>query len=134
VNFRVFVQKEFGKHKKQNKTTAKSVGHGIANSITDKEIKQIEQLEAQALFVAKLANSMQEQSQEQFKEMMELFKAKLDAKSLPDPIKPKGGEGKKQKKKCQHCRMEVYHKPEACFELEANASKRPVGWKSKKST
>jgi hypothetical protein len=30
--------------------------------------------------------------------------------------------------------MEVYHKPEKCFELEANASKRPEGWKSKKST
>ena len=135
VNFRVFVQKEFGKHNKQNKTTSKFVGHGIANSITDKEVEQIEQLEAQALFVAELANSMQEQSQKQFKEMMELFKAKLDAKSLPDPSKPKGGEGKtKQKKKCQHCGMEVYHKPKACFELEANASKRPAGWKSKKST
>ncbi len=128
------MQKEFGKHNKQNKTTAKSVGHGIANSITDKEVQQIEQLEAQALFVAKLANSMQEQSQKQFKEMMELFKAKLDAKSLPDPSNPKEGEGKKQKKKCPHCGMEVYHKPEACFELEANASKCPAGCKSKKST
>ena len=36
VNFRVFIQKEFGKQHKQNKTTAKSVGYGIANSITDK--------------------------------------------------------------------------------------------------
>jgi hypothetical protein len=53
VNFRVFVQKEFGKHNKQNKTTATSVGHGIANSITDKEIEQIKQLKAQALFVVK---------------------------------------------------------------------------------
>jgi hypothetical protein len=64
LNFRVFVQKEFRKHNTQNKTTAKSVGHGIANSITNKEIKQIEQLEAQALFVAELANSMKERSQE----------------------------------------------------------------------
>ena len=85
VNFRVFVRKEFGKHTKQNKTTAKSVGHGIANSITDKEIEQIEQLEAQALFIAELANSMQEQSQKQFKEMMELFTANLDAKTSPNP-------------------------------------------------
>jgi hypothetical protein len=128
VNFRVFAQKELGKHNKQNKTTAKSVGHGIANSITDKE--------AQALFVAELANSIQEQSQKQFKEMMELFKAKLDAKSSPYPSNqeqnqkqfkemmelfkakldaksspypsnPKGGEGKKQKKMCQHCGMEM---------------------------
>jgi hypothetical protein len=127
ANFRVFMQKEFGKQYKQNKTTAKSVGNGIANSITDKEV---EQLEAQALFIAELANSMQDQSQKQFKEMMELFKAKLDAKGLPDPSNPKGGEGKKQKKKCPHCGMEVYHKPESCYELEANASKRPAGWKS----
>ncbi len=134
MNFRVFVQKEFGKHNKQNKTTAKSVGHNIANSITDKEVEQIEQLEAQALFVAELANSMQEQSQKQFKEMMELFKAKLDAKRLPYPSNPKGGEGKKQKKTCQHCGMEVWHKPQSCYELEANASKRSAGWKSKKST
>jgi len=119
------VQKEFGKHNKQNKTTAKPVGHGIANSITDKEIEQIKQLEARALFVVKLANSMQEQSQKQFKEMMELFKANLDAKTSPNPSYPKGGEGKK-KKKCPHCRMEVYHKPEACFKLQANASKRPA--------
>jgi len=76
---------------------------------------------------------MQEQSQKQFKEMMELFKAKLDAKSLPYPSNPKGGEGKKQKKNCQHCGMEVWHKPESCYELESNTSKRLAGWKSKKS-
>jgi len=118
------MQKEFGKHNKQNKTTAKSVGHGIANSITDKEVKQIEQLEEQALFVAKLAKSMQEQSQKQFKEMMELFKAKLDAKSSPFPHNPKGGEGKKQKKTCQHCRMEVWHKPESCYKAPCGMEKQ----------
>jgi len=60
ANVPVFMQKEFGKQYKQNKTTAKSVRNGIANSITDKEV---EQLEAQALFIAELANSMQDQSQ-----------------------------------------------------------------------
>ncbi len=65
------MQKKFGKQYKQNKTTAKSVGNGIANSITDKEV---EQLKAQALIIAELANSMQDQSQKQFKEMMELFR------------------------------------------------------------
>jgi len=133
ANFRVFMQKELGKHHKQNKTTAKLVGFGIASSVIDKEVEQIEQLKVQALMIAELANSMQEQSQKQFKEMMEMFNAKLDAKTSPNPSYPKGGEGKK-KKKCPHCGMEVYHKPEACFELEANASKHPVGWKSKKST
>ena len=89
------MQKEFGKHNKQNKTTTKSVGHGIANSITDNEVEKIEQLKAQALIVAELANSMQEQSQKQFKEMMELFKATLDAKPSPNLGNPKGDRGKK---------------------------------------
>ena len=128
--FRVFIQKEFGKQHKQNKTTAKSVGFGIANSITDKDVEKIEQLEAQALMIAELANSMQAQSQKQFNEMMELFKATLNS---PTPKTPKTG-AEKKKKKCPHCGLEVYHKPDACYELDANASKRPADWKSKKST
>jgi hypothetical protein len=59
--------------------------------------------------------------------MMELFKS-------PKPGNQNGsGEGK-QKKKCPHCGLEVYHKPEKCFELESNTDKRPANWKSKKST
>ena len=123
ANFCVFTQNELGKHHKQNKTTAKLVGFGIANSVTDKDIEKIEQLEVQALMIAKFANSMQEQSQKQSKEMMEMFKAMLD-KSSSTLTYPKKG----------HCWFEVYHKPEACFELEANAAKRPAGWTSKKST
>ncbi len=127
------MQKEFGKHHKQNKTTAKLVGYGIANSITDKAVDQINHLEAQTLIIAKFANSMQEQSQKQFKEMMEMFKATLNANS-PTPTTPKGSARGKKKKKIPHCRLEVYHKPEACYKLDANAAKRPAGWKSKKST
>ncbi len=53
-----FHAEEFGKHHKQNKTTAKLVGNGIANSITDNAVDQINHLKAQALIIAKLANSM----------------------------------------------------------------------------
>lgn len=131
VNFRVFIQKEFGKQHKQNKTTAKSVGFGIANSVTDKNTEQIDQLEAQAIMIAELANSMQEQNQKQFKEMMDLLKATLGKNSsTPKNLK---SSTEKKKKKCPHCGLEVYHKPDACYELEENASKRPSGWKSKKS-
>ena len=133
ANFHVFMQTEFGKHHKQNKITTKLVGFGIANSVTDNNIEQIEQLKAQALMIAELANNMQEQSQKQFKEMMELFKAMLD-KNSPTPANPKKGAKGKKKKKCQHCRLEVYHKPEACFELEANTAKHPAGWSGKQST
>jgi len=133
ANFRIFMQKEFGKHHKQNKTTAKAVGYGIANTLTDNSIERMDHLEAQALMIAELANSMREESQKQFKEMMELFGKSMSANS-PNPTNPKGGTGGKKKKKCPHCGLEVYHKPDACFELEANAAKRPAGWTSKKST
>ncbi len=48
-NFQVFMQNEFSKHHKQNKSTAKSVGHGNTISITHKKIKQVDILEAQAI-------------------------------------------------------------------------------------
>ncbi len=83
--------------------------------------------------IAELMNSMQEQSQKKFKEMMEMFKATLNTNS-PTPTIPKGGAGGEKKKKSPHCGLEVYHKPKACFKLEANAAKRPAGWTSKKST
>jgi len=127
VNFRVFIQKEFGKQHKQNKTTA----YGIANSITKKEIDQIEQLKAQAFMIAELAHSMKDKSQKQFKEMMELFTTTL-ANNSPSPTNPKNPKtgADKKKKKCPHCGLEVYHKPDACFELEANAANHPAGWTS----
>ena len=85
--------------------------------------------------IAELANSMKDESQKQFKEMMELFTATL-AKNSPSPTNPKNPKmgADKKKKKCPHCGLEVYHKPDACFELEANTAKCPAGWTSKKST
>ncbi len=113
------MQKEFGKHHKQNKTTAKLVGYGIANSITYNVVNQINHLKVQTLIIAKLANSMQEQSQKQFKEMMEMFKATLNANS-PTPTTPKGGAGGKKKKKCPHCRPEVYTSDQRSESLSLN--------------
>ena len=132
--FRVYMQQEFGKHHKHNKTTAKSVGHGIANSVTDKQVEELDKIEAQAFVLAEFANSINEQNTKQFKEMMELFKKALDSKDSPKPGNQNGGGGGKPKKKCPHCGLMVYHKPEKCFELEANADKRPANWKSVKST
>ncbi len=63
TNFHIFIQKEFRKHHKQNKTTAKSVGYGIASSITNNAIEQMDHLKAQALMIAKLANSMREEKE-----------------------------------------------------------------------
>jgi hypothetical protein len=50
--------------------------------------------------------------------MMEMFKDKFDTKTSPSPTNPKNPKSgaDKKKKKCPNCRLEVYHKPEACFE------------------
>ena len=132
AKFRVFIQKEFGERRKHDKSTAGSVGRGIANSVTDKQVDEMDRLEAQAMLLAKFANTIAEQSQKQFKEMMETFAKAMGTKDSPNP--QNNAPGGKKKKKCPPCLMEVYHKPEKCFKLKANASKRPEGWKSKKST
>lgn len=43
------------------------------------------------------------------------------------------GGGRRKKQLCPHCGKYVIHKPDECFELEKNASKRPAGWKSSKT-
>jgi len=40
----------------------------------------------------------------------------------------------RKKALCPHCKALVYHKPEKCFELEANKDKRWPGWKLIKAT
>jgi hypothetical protein len=42
------------------------------------------------------------------------------------------GKKARKKKKCPHCKKYVFHSATACYELEANASKRWTGWKSVK--
>ena len=74
-NFQVFIQHEFAKHHKQNKSTAKSVGCGIAHAATDKQVEQqASQVEATALAIAEVAHIMQESQDKQFTKMLELFK------------------------------------------------------------
>jgi hypothetical protein len=37
------------------------------------------------------------------------------------------------KKRCTNCRKVAFHKPETCYELKTNASKRYPGWKLSKN-
>ena len=43
---------------------------------------------------------------------------------------PRNGAGR-TKKECPNCKQEVWHTPTDCFELDANASKRPRNWISR---
>ena len=145
-NFRVYFQSEFAKKVKHNKTSAQSVGRGISNTITDREADQVDEVEAAAIAIAEVANAMQAQQNKQFEQMMELMKTVIQTnngtRNVPIPPPPPansgggrdggggGREGGSRKKRCPHCKWMVYHKPEKCYELEANAAKRPAGWKS----
>ena len=50
------------------------------------------------------------------------------AKGTNNPRNPHTGDGvgpPKEMKLCPNCKIEVYHAPSDCFELPANAAKRP---------
>ena len=53
------------------------------------------------------------------------------AKGPNNPRNPRNGAGAgppKEKKLCPNCKQEVFHAPTDCFELPANAAKRPNNW------
>ncbi len=110
---------------------------------------------------AKMFALLQEQHQSQLEAMAAAKKATMEAmmermnalvaaqggrKNSADkentPPLTNGGKGddskkrgpRRKKTKCPHCQVLVYHKPEKCYELEANKDKRWVGWKSIKET
>jgi hypothetical protein len=127
-NFRVFIQKEFAKRTKRDKQTAKSVGRDIANAAAEQED------ELNALAMAEFVNAVTMQSNAQMEKMMEMFKTSLESLSG----KHSGGEARQTHSKCPHCKLR-HPKPDDCWELEKNASKRPANWKpvaerKKKST
>ncbi len=67
-------------------------------------------------------------------------RSKRDKENTPPSTNAnKGNDNKAQKAKrkkrlCPHCNMLVYHKPDKCYELEANKDRRWIGWKSVKET
>ena len=63
-NFRVYIQKEYTKMVKRNRSTARSIRKGITNMATEDEISDAE---AQAMVIAKVANVLQAQNTEQIK-------------------------------------------------------------------
>ncbi len=82
-NFRVYIQVEFTKMVKRNRSTAGSVGKGIANKATEEKISDAE---AQAMVIVEVANVLQAQNAEQMKNMMAMFKKLIS--SMPTTVTP----------------------------------------------
>jgi hypothetical protein len=127
--FRVYIQKEYTKQVKQNRSTAGSVKKGIANAATEEEI-----IEAQAMMIAEVANAIHEKYEDKMKTMMTNFE-KLQEKLLAS-VKPTAEAKTKQPRKprqqlteCPNCKKK-HANHDKCWELEANKELRPANWKS----
>jgi hypothetical protein len=82
--------------------------------------------ELNALAMAEIVNAVQAQNNAQMEKMMEMFKASMEAMTKQQGTNtPAGGN---TIKKCPHCNLR-HPKPDNCWELEKNASKRPQNWK-----
>jgi hypothetical protein len=116
---------------KRNRSTAGSVGKGIANKATEEKISDAE---AQAMVIVEVANVLQAQNAEQMKNMMAMFEKLIS--SMPTTVTPAAVPPPKTprqpRNECPHCKKKhVNH--DKCWELDANKALRPANWKSIKS-
>ena len=130
-NFRVYIQAEFTKMVKRNRSTAGSVGKVIMNKAMEEKISNAE---AQAMVIPDVANVLQAQNAEQMKNMMTMFKKLLASAHGPaappvvDPLKAPC----QPQKECPHC-SKKHANHDKCRELDANKALRPANWKSTKT-
>jgi hypothetical protein len=103
--FQVYIQLEFTKMVKRNKSTTGSIGKGIANKAMEEKISDAK---AQAMVIAEVVNVLQAQNAEQMKTMMTMFE-KLLANHVPaaPPIANTPKAPHQPQKKCPHCRQEA---------------------------
>ena len=155
VQFKTVMSTEFSKLNRQDSTTARATGHGSANNIVEEMAQATEEL------VAELTEKHSRQVAALIKansEAMEKLTAAIMA-NKPTPTsnnsnatatapgeKPKWllrkeaskkawEEKKKNATTCPHCnRKHPNRTPDQCWELPANADKRPVDWNSVKAT
>jgi len=129
--FRVYIQNEYTKQVKQNRSTAGSGGKGIANKATEEKLSDAE---AQAMVIAEVANVLQAQNAEQMKNMMAMFEKLIS--SMPTTVTPAAVTPPKTPRqphnKCPHCKKKHANHNKG-RELDANKTLRPANWKSTKS-
>lgn len=137
ANFRTFIITEYAKRSK-GRSTAKSVGFGIANSALTKAPTAEEQAEETAWAIAELANALTSSQKKDFEQLTSMFgqlMQKLDKtpNPNPNPTNPRngtqGGGGKPPRVPCVHCGCKHGRPDDQCWELEANKASRPATWK-----
>ena len=130
--FRVYIQHEYTKEVKRNRSTTGSVKKGIAKAVTEEGI-----IKENAMTISKVASAMQEQNAEQMKTMMTMFKELLTSVKTPTvptaKAKPKPPRKPREPlTECPNCKKK-HANHDTLWELEANKDSRPPYWKSTKS-
>ena len=140
ANFKVVMCAEFSKLNRQDATTARATGHASANNVVEQMAKATEEL------VAELTERHSKQVESIIKsnsEAMEKLTAAILANKPPATTVTASKSAKAaawaEKKRiatiCPHCnRKHPNRTSDQCWELPANAAKRPADWKSTKST
>eukprot|EP00804_Cyclotella_cryptica_P022255 CCRYP_017925-RA/>CCRYP_017925-RA protein AED:0.39 eAED:0.39 QI:0/-1/0/1/-1/1/1/0/386 len=132
-HFRPFIQREFTKRVKHDKTSAKSVGKGIANQAREEDDTPSEADQA-AWALAEVASVMQAAQDKQMEKLLELFTKSMEAMkkvNSPAPTQtPSGGGGgtRTMKPTCPHCNIRHLNHDD-CWDLEKNKAKRPANYK-----
>jgi hypothetical protein len=144
ANLRIVMNTEFTKLNRQDSTTARATGHASINNIVEEMATTTGEL------VATLTNSHAKQVETLMKSTtaaLEKLTAAIlannsnkvptdgDAKAKAAAKAAAWVEKKKNATTCPHCNLIHPNRTHAqCWELPDNASKRPAGWKSVKST
>jgi len=129
-NFHVYIQTEFTKMVKWNRSTAGSVGKGIANKATEEKFSDAK---AQAMVIAEVANVLQAQNAEQMMNMMTMFEKLLAAQAPAAPLVVNSPKAPRQpQKECPHC-SKKHANHDKCWELDTNKALRLENWKSTKT-
>ena len=142
-NLRIVMNTEFTKLNRQDATTARATGHASINNIVEEMATTTGEL------VATLTDSHAKQVETLMKSTTAALEKLTAAILANNSNKPIGGDAKAkaaakaaawaEKKKnattCPHCNLIHPNRTHSqCWELPDNASKRPAGWKSVKST
>ena len=139
ANLKVVMCAKFSKLNRQDSTTARATGHSSANNVVEEVAQATEEL------VAELTERHTKQVESLIKannDAMEKLTAAIMAnKPSSETGKSKGAkavawaEKKKNATTCPHRNRKHPNRTHAqCWELPANAAKRPANWKSVKST
>ena len=140
ANFKVVMCAEFSKLNRQDATTARATGHASANNVVEQMAKATEELVAELTERhSKQVESIIKSNSEAMEKLTAAILANKPAATSATSNKSAKAAAWAEKKKiattCPHCNCKHPNRThDQCWELPANAAKRPADWKSTKST